>query len=307
MAGLADKPLRTRFAPSPTGLLHVGNAYSALACQRWANHNQAELLLRIEDVDHTRCRAEFIDGIYKDLNWLGLRWPEPVRLQSEHVDAYRQAIARLRQLGVIYPCFCTRKSIQQELANMSLAPHSDDSAPIYPGVCRNIQLSEQQQRMQKEPFAWRLDIEKSFDLAGHGLQWRDDSGQYYPVEIDQDVVIGRKDIAFSYHLAVVVDDAIQGITHIIRGVDLQDSTGIHRLLQSLLGLPEPVYMHHPLLCNADGQRLAKRNASTTLNSLRQMGVNVQKLRDFLSDKGLLSWPFTEADESDILNMLGNSG
>jgi len=297
---------RTRFAPSPTGLLHIGNAYSALRCQAWAAAHHAECLLRIEDIDFTRCQPHFTHAIYEDLHWLGLRWPEPVRIQSQHRDAYHDALNRLRQLGVIYPCFCSRKQIQQEIANMGLAPHHDDSTAIYPGRCRHLAASEQQQRMLHEAFAWRLDIAKALQRTSTPLQWRDDQGHSHAARLDHDVIIGRKDIDFSYHLAVVVDDAIQRITHVIRGEDLMPSTGIHSLLQQLLDLPQPVYIHHSLINDSKGQRLAKRNQSTTLQSLRQIGVNPTALRHYLSPEIAPAWPFSDQYPQDILSILGNA-
>jgi len=297
---------RTRFAPSPTGLLHIGNAYSALRCQAWAAAHDAELLLRIEDIDFTRCQPHFSDAIYEDLHWLGLSWQEPVRLQSQHRDAYRDALDHLRQLGVLYPCFCTRKQIQQEMINIGLAPHHDDSTAIYPGRCRHLPAAEQQQRMQHEAFAWRLDIAKALRRINKPLQWRDDQEQMHAARLDHDVVIGRKDIAFSYHLAVVVDDAIQRITHVIRGEDLMPSTGIHCLLQQLLDLPQPVYLHHPLLNNNRGQRLAKRTHATTLQSLRHMAVNPATLRHYLSHETPPIWPFSDQDTAELLSILGNT-
>jgi len=297
---------RTRFAPSPTGLLHVGNAYSALRCQAWAEKYHAELLLRIEDIDHTRCRSEFADAIIEDLRWLGLSWLPQVRFQSRHLQDYQQAIHTLREMGVIYPCFCTRRQIQQEIMRMSSAPHAGEVTTLYPGMCRNLSENEQHDRMQHEPFAWRLNIDKAMVLAGEDISWRDGSGCLHTANIDHDIIIGRKDIDFSYHLAVVVDDALQNISHIIRGQDLKVSTGIHRLLQKLLGLPEPVYLHHQLLCDQRGERLAKRNTATTLRNLRQMGVDAFRLRDFLSDMETRCWPFKEGDEREILNMLGKT-
>lgn len=302
--------LRTRFAPSPTGLLHVGNAFSALLCQRWAIENDAELLLRIEDIDHTRCQSRLISSMLEDLKWLGLTWPEPVRQQSKHLGDYRDAIHRLDMMGVIYPCFCTRKSIQQEMERMALAPHSDDISGLYPGTCRNLSHSEKSQRMAASPFAWRLDIKKAMAKVALPLQWHEESGPVQTIDISHDEVIGRKDISFSYHLSVVVDDALQGVTHIIRGKDLRPVTGIHRLLQALLGLPEPTYIHHPLLKTVAGERLAKRNSATTITSLRNMGIKPQKLKSFLLSQPLPLWPFTEengdANEGEILQLLGNS-
>jgi len=297
---------RTRFAPSPTGLLHVGNACSALRCQAWAEEHNADLLLRIEDIDYTRCRPEFADAIVEDLRWLRLSWQSPVRFQSRYVQDYKQAIRTLREMGVVYPCFCTRKQIQQEITRMASAPHAADMVAVYPGICRNIPVHEQQDRMQQEAFSWRLDSAKAMALVGEDISWMDGAGGRHAVTIDHDIIIGRKDIGFSYHLAVVVDDALQGISHIIRGRDLEESTGIHRLLQTLFDFPEPVYLHHALLCDGNGKRLAKRNHATTLKHLREMGVDVIQLRNFLCGGGSLSWPFSEGDEREILNMLGKA-
>ena len=300
--------LRTRFAPSPSGLLHVGNAYSALCCQQWAQANSAELLLRIEDIDHSRCRAPFIDNIYEDLHWLGLNWPDPVRLQSEHLEDYQSAIIRLREMELIYPCFCTRKSIQQEIAQIASAPHAGGYGNHYPGICRNISSEHQRQRMQHEPFAWRLNVGKALNGITEPLFWSDGEGQNHALEIDHDVVIGRKDITFSYHLSVVVDDAIQGISHIIRGEDLRSSTAIHTLLQHLLGVPKPTYIHHPLVQTTAGERLAKRNGATTLASLRQIGVDAERLKDFLLHAPELIWPFEvqnmATQNREMLHLLG---
>jgi len=300
--------LRTRFAPSPTGLLHVGNAYAALQCQRWAGQYSAELLLRIEDIDHTRCRPEFATALIEDLRWLGLQWQGEVIYQSHRRQAYDDAIARLREMEVIYPCFCTRQQIGREIARMASAPHSEDAVVVYPGTCRKLSPGEQQQRMQQQPFAWRLDAAKAMQVAGDGLTWRQASGQTHPVRVHDDIVIGRKDIGVSYHLAVVVDDAAQAITHVIRGSDLAASTPIHRLLQALLGLPEPTYIHHPLLLDANGMRLAKRNRATTLDSLRRMGVQAPELCKFLATDPPPCWSFDEAgagiSENVILRTLG---
>ncbi len=297
---------RTRFAPSPTGLLHVGNAYSALSCAQWAKQHQAELLLRIEDIDHTRCKAEYADNIIEDLYWLGLRWQAHIRYQSQCSELYQQAISKLRDMQLIYPCFCTRKEIRQEVERIASAPHAEETQLEYPGTCKNRSLVEQTERMQHEGFAWRLNVNKALASVGQPLSWQDESGRKHAVKISHDIVIGRKDITFSYHLAVVIDDASQGITHVIRGDDLKDSTGIHRLLQALLALPEPVYIHHALLCGSDGDRLAKRHGSTTLQGLRQMGVEAQNLRDYLSHSEPLVWPFGVDDEQNILDVLGKT-
>ena len=295
--------LRTRFAPSPTGLLHVGNAFSALYCADWADKHAAELLLRIEDIDHTRCRPDLAEAMLEDLSWLGLRWSGPVRRQGQQLHEYRQAIEKLRAADLIYPCFCTRRTIQQELQRMGSAPHADDPGHIYPGICRQQGRDEQQQRMQHQPFAWRLHTEKALSSLTEPLCWHDDSGSACPVRIDHDIVIGRKDIDFSYHLAVVVDDAAQGMTHVIRGEDLRESTGIHCLLQRLLDYPQPVYIHHPLLRDKNGERLAKRNQATTLRSLREMGVSPKKLRAYLQGCRDLTWPFEQQDLNNIRLLL----
>jgi len=271
--------LRTRFAPSPTGYLHVGNALSAFYCQQWAENNHAQLLLRIEDIDSNRCRGEFSVAIIEDLQWLGLHWHGDIRYQSKHLDAYRQAIAQLRRMQVIYPCFCTRRDIQQEILHLGLAPHTEDNTPHYPGTCRQLSAAEQQDRQQTgQAFAWRIDIDRALDVTGP-LNWTDKHGQKHPVDASlNDAIIGRKDIGFSYHLAVVVDDAAQGISHVIRGEDLRASTGLHRLLQALLKLPTPVYIHHPLLCDTHGERLSKRNHAPSLHDIRTSGIAADRLR-----------------------------
>jgi len=295
---------RTRFAPSPTGLLHVGNAYSALQCAHWAKQHGAELLLRIEDIDHTRCKPEFADALIEDLRWLGLKWDGSIQYQSQKAQAYMQAIDQLKGMQMIYPCFCTRKEIREEVARMVSAPHAEDVQVAYPGTCRNRSIGEQVKRMQDEPFAWRLSVERALEAVGSDLSWQDASGLRHGHAIDHDIIIGRKDIGFSYHLAVVVDDAAQGITHIIRGDDLRGSSDIHRLLQLLLGLSEPVYMHHGLLHDMNGNRLAKRHGSTTLHGLRQMGVEAQLLREFLTESGRQCWPFSSDNSEEILDLLG---
>jgi len=296
--------LYTRFAPSPTGLLHVGNAYSALACRQWAEAHAAGLLLRIEDIDHTRCRPTYVEAILEDLHWLGITWDGPVHYQSENLARYRSALDTLRRLGVIYPCFCTRRDIQEEINRMGAAPHADDEAAPYPGICRTLAGSERKRRMRHELFSWRLDAAAAMEAAGKSLTWKNEHGRHHPVHLHGDLIIGRKDIGFSYHLAVVVDDAEQGITHVIRGQDLESSTAIHRLLQYLLKLPEPVYIHHALVRDADGRRLAKRHASTTLQGLREMGVRAGELAAFLLQTDAPVWPFSPDDAQAIKNQLG---
>jgi len=298
--------LRTRFAPSPTGLLHVGNAYSALQCQQWAERHHAQLLLRIEDIDHTRCREELIPQLIEDLHWLGLDWQGEVRRQSSRSSAYRAALEQLDAMGVLYPCFCTRREIQQEIERMGNAPHAEDYSDPYPGICRTIDRHQRTERQLHERFAWRLDVAAAMQLLEEPVSWLDGSGRSHEVTPSAlgDMVIGRKDIAFSYHLAVVVDDADQGVTHVIRGEDLIGSTPIHRMLQALLDLPSPVYIHHPLLLDGNGERLAKRNNATSLKSLREAGIDAAALRRYLLS-GPMYWPFAEKDITAIEKQLGS--
>lgn len=262
----------TRFAPSPTGYLHLGHAYSALLC---ADLGQ-RLILRIEDIDQGRCRPEFIDGIYEDLAWIGLSWENPVRIQSQHMDEYRQALNKLEDQGLLYPCFCTRKEIQAEINQAGHAPHGPDGV-LYPGTCRHLNLSEQEELIAKgKSFALRLDMDKATQQTGP-LTWHDrlKGPQHATPEIFGDVVLARKDTPTSYHLSVTLDDHLQGISLVCRGEDLFHASHIHRLLQALLGLDVPDYHHHSLLCGEDGKRFAKRDKSLTLRSLRNQGLSAQ--------------------------------
>ena len=262
----------TRFAPSPTGLLHLGHAYSARDARDAALEPDGRFLLRIEDIDTGRCRPAFETAIYEDLAWLGLEWETPVHRQSDHFDDYRAALDRLDAKGVIYPCFCTRKAIAEEIARAGHAPHGADG-PIYPGICRNLDAAERAERIAAgESHALRLDAAKASDIAGP-LRWRD--LHHGEVQTDPaahgDVVLARKDTPTSYHLAVTVDDAAQGVTLVTRGEDLLRATDIHRLLQALLELPVPEYRHHRLLATPEGKRFAKRDKSLTLQALREAG------------------------------------
>ena len=267
----------TRFAPSPTGRLHVGHAYSALFAARAAQGGR--FLLRIEDIDLGRCRLEFEEGIYEDLAWLGLEWATPVRRQSDHFDDYRAALRKLDENGLVYPCFCTRKDIQREVERASQAPHGPDGA-LYPGTCRALSADERKTLIAAgEAHALRLDMAKAVEAAGP-LAFEDrERGR---MEVDGpscgDVVLARKDVPTSYHLAVTVDDAIQGVTLVTRGEDLLHATHIHRILQALLGLPAPEYWHHGLLTGADGKRFAKRDRSLTLQALREAGRSPAEVR-----------------------------
>ncbi len=278
------KPLRTRFAPSPTGLLHLGHAYSALFTAEQAQQTGGRFILRMEDIDPVRCRAEFEDAIYDDLAWLGLEWEQPVRRQSEHMDDYGQALATLEGMGLLYPCFCTRKEIKAEIEHAAHAPHHSGigpDGPLYPGTCRTLSEDDRQSRKQAGgPFALRLHMEKARAAANHPLVWRDlGQGEITASpEIFGDVVLARKDTPTSYHLAVTIDDHLQGITLVTRGEDLLPSTHVHRLLQDLLGLDVPQYRHHGLITCDEGKRLAKRDASQTIRALRAAGKSPADVR-----------------------------
>lgn len=272
----------TRFAPSPTGALHLGHAASALVAYRAAQEAGGQFLLRIEDIDPVRCKEEFIEGIFEDLKWLGLVWPEPVRRQSAYGTDYAAALARLDRLGVIYPCFCTRKEIQVEAAASGYAPHAVPDGGegfLYPGTCRSLSPAQRAELAQTRTAVWRLDMAKALALTGP-LTWQDrHAGLVYAhPERFGDVVLARKDVPTSYHLSVVVDDALQGVTLVTRGEDLFAVTDIHRVLQALLDFPVPAYFHHPLLKDAAGKRLAKRDKASTLRSLRNAGVSCATLQ-----------------------------
>ncbi len=269
----------TRFAPSPSGRLHKGHAYSALLAYRAALKNNGRFILRIEDIDTTRCKTEFMEGIYQDLRWLGLTWEEPVRKQSEHFSDYSEALDKLKALGVVYPCFCTRKDIQAEIAAAERAPHGPDG-PLYPGICKKLALAEQTRlRADNQPHAWRLDLSAALKILSHPISWYDQVCGLVPAtpEILGDIVLARKDTPTSYHLSVVVDDGLQNITHITRGKDLFHATHIHVVLQKLLGLPTPSYHHHALLTDNEGVRFAKRNKSVTLQDIQGQGIDTATL------------------------------
>lgn len=269
----------TRFAPSPTGELHLGHAHSALFAFTEAKRASGRFLLRIEDIDQGRCRPEFTDGIFADLEWLGLDWEKPVRVQSQHFADYRRALDRLDGMGLLYPCFCTRKDIAREVDGAANAPHGPDG-PLYPGHCRHLSAAERTERLAAgQPFALRLDVEAASRQAG-GLCWHDrtQGRQEAQPRLFGDVVLARKDTPASYHLAVTVDDALQGVTLVTRGVDLFEATHVHRLLQALLGLPTPDYAHHRLLTDESGRRYAKRDRSLTLRALREAGHTPAEVR-----------------------------
>ena len=269
----------TRFAPSPTGLLHLGHAYSALFAWVCARGAGGRFLLRIEDIDRGRGRPEFADAILEDLAWLGLEWDGPVRRQSEHFDDYARALDRLTAMGLIYPCFCTRAEIQAEIAQAGGAPHGSEG-PLYPGTCRGRSVEERERRIAAgESYALRLDMAHAAMRAGP-LAWEDsEAGRVAADPLSHgDIVLARKDTPASYHLAVTVDDALQGVTLVTRGRDLFGATHVHRLLQALLDLPTPRYWHHQLLTDASGKRFAKRNRSLTLRALREAGKTPAEVR-----------------------------
>jgi glutamyl-Q tRNA(Asp) synthetase len=270
----------TRFAPSPTGQLHLGHAFSAMLAAGVAQASGGTFRLRIEDIDASRCRPEHEGGLRQDLAWLGLNWPEPVRRQSEHMADYAAALARLAALGLIYPCFCTRSEIAAEVAASPSAPHGPDGA-LYPGTCRHLSPAEVAARQASgAPFALRLRMAAALEQAGGTLVWTDLFAGTVAADPARfgDVVLARKETPTSYHLAVVHDDALEGVGLIIRGRDLFEATHVHRLLQALLGLPVPLYAHHDLLCGPDGRRLAKRDRAETLASLRAAGLSPGDLR-----------------------------
>ena len=264
----------TRFAPSPTGRLHLGHAYSAVFAHQLASETGGKFLLRVEDIDFTRCRPEFIDSLLEDLNWLGLNWEPHVRKQSEHLDDYARSVRALLDKGLLYPCFCTRKDIQREIRGAGAAPHGPEG-PLYTGTCRLISESEREARIADgQDFAWRLDLQRAMLHVCAPLTWYDRAKglQVARPQLLGDVVLVRKDIGCSYHLAVVHDDAMQEITLVTRGEDLFEATHLHSLLQALLDLPVPEYQHHALLCDEHGRRLAKRDLAQTLHSMRESGL-----------------------------------
>ncbi|MBM3560974.1 MAG: tRNA glutamyl-Q(34) synthetase GluQRS [Alphaproteobacteria bacterium] len=267
----------TRFAPSPTGALHLGHAYAALFAWRTARAADGRFVLRIEDLDSGRVRAGHERAMLDDLGWLGLDWPEPALRQSARGDAYAAALERLDDQGLLYPCFCTRREIQDEIARAASAPHlvrHGPDGPLYPGTCRALPMDERRARTASgEPHALRLDVARAHIAAGP-LDWidRGRGRQRATPALFGDAVLARKDVGAAYHLAVVVDDAHQGITLVTRGEDLFAASHLHRLLQALLGLPVPDWHHHGLVVDATGRRLAKRDDALSLATLRARGA-----------------------------------
>jgi len=276
-----------RFAPSPNGYLHLGHALSALINFEMARASGGRLLLRIEDIDATRCRSEYEEAIYEDLTWLGITWEEPVLRQSAQFDFYRAALARLEAAGLIYPTFESRGEIARLIAEQGRPenwPRDPDGAMLYPGHGRSLSLAERERRKAAgAPYALRLDLSAALARAGP-LTWSEtggaDAGEVIAAQPQMwgDVVLARKEVPTSYHLAVVVDDARQSVTHVVRGRDLFWSTSIHRLLHSLLDLPVPLYQHHRLVLDASGQKLSKSTRATALRSLRADGASAADIR-----------------------------
>ena len=277
-----SSPPIMRFAPSPNGYLHLGHALSACLNQDMAARLGGRFLLRIEDIDRTRWRPDYEQSIEEDLRWLGLDWERPVRRQSEHMAIYRQALDQLKSQDLLYPCFCTRGEILRCLGADAL--RDPDGAPVYPGLCRHLPADKAWQRADREPHQLRLNLQVAIKHVAAPLFWSE-MGQDGGVEIIEtqphawgDVVLGRKDIGTSYHMAVVVDDALQGVTHVIRGRDLFFATSIHRLLQNLLALPAPIYHHHRLIHDDEGQKLSKSAGAQSLRELRLKGWSAQDVR-----------------------------
>jgi glutamyl-Q tRNA(Asp) synthetase len=281
-----------RFAPSPNGYLHLGHAYSGLLNFDLARQRGGRFLLRIEDIDATRCRPEFEAAIYEDLAWLGVAWETPVRRQSEHFSAYRDAVDKLSAQGLIYPSFESRAEIAQLVEareRNARWPRDPDGAPLYPGTAKSLSSSERQQRMASGlPFALRLDMAAAIARAGH-VFWNEQgagpAGETGEVaarpEAWGDVILARKEMPTSYHLSVVIDDALQGVTDIVRGEDLFWSTSVHRLLQQLLDIPQPIYRHHRLIRDEGGQKLSKSTQATGLRELRGAGATPTKIRQLV--------------------------
>lgn len=269
----------TRFAPSPTGKLHLGHAYSALYSEKIARENNGKFIVRIEDIDKTRCKQQYVDFILDDLNWLGVKWCDEVLIQSTRIEQYQLASKKLLSLGMLYPCFCTRKEIasNSDVANRKL--HNENNS-LYPGTCRNLSDEEVSEKIRKGmPYSLRLNSAKAKEKVGK-VYWSDHLSGLHEVDYDVmgDVVIVRKDIGTSYHLAVTVDDDFQGVNLVTRGLDLFESTHVHRVLQSLLDLDIPEWSHHELIRDSAGKRYSKSDQSLSLEKLRESGVSAKDIR-----------------------------
>ncbi len=278
----------TRFAPSPTGYLHLGHAFSAFTAWQRARQAGGRFLLRLEDIDPGRCRPEFSESILEDLAWLGLDWDGEVRIQSAHLPDYRADLDGLAARHLVYPCFCSRAKIAREVAESVAASHGPDGAPLYPGTCRRLPEAVRVARMAAgEGHALRLDMARALAVAPGPLEYEEEGKGSVACDPARfgDVVLARKDAPASYHLCVTHDDALQGVTLVTRGEDLKPATDLHRLLQALVGWPTPRYAHHALLTDAAGRRLAKRDRAETLRQMRAAGVVPAELRAHLIAAG----------------------
>ncbi|MGA2636343.1 tRNA glutamyl-Q(34) synthetase GluQRS [Methylocella sp.] len=283
-----------RFAPSSNGFLHLGHAYSALLNFDMARATGGRMLLRIEDIDLDRCRPEFEQAIYEDLDWLGISWEVPVRRQSQHFDVYAAALDRLRADKLIYPCFCSRGEIMASVAGKPDWPRDPDGSPLYPGLCKHLSEAERKRRLASgRPAAQRIDMAAALKAVGYPVGWREARGagadgcdMTANPALWGDAVLARKDIQTSYHIAVVLDDALQGVSDVVRGEDLFMATHLHRLLQALLDLPAPSYHHHGLLRDASGQKLSKSLRAKSLRALRQEGLSPGTARNMLGSESI---------------------
>ncbi|CAM1655919.1 Glutamyl/glutaminyl-tRNA synthetase [Bartonella apihabitans] len=281
------KPVRLRFAPSPNGYLHLGHAYSALVNKHIARILKGELVLRMENIDRTRCKTHYENAIVEDLSWLGVDFRKPFRRQSEHFSDYQKALDELEKLGLVYPAFLTRGEVKEIIAEAERKgknwPRDPDGTPLYPTDERSLSKSKAREMIAEGvPYSWRLNMDLALRFSGKDLFWHEFHGNQtkkiiaHP-ELWGDVIIARKDMPTSYHLSVVVDDALQHITHVVRGNDLFQATSVHRLLQTILGYEPPLYYHHPLVLGHDGHKLSKSNKDTSLRSLREKGLTANDI------------------------------
>ncbi|MBZ9656362.1 tRNA glutamyl-Q(34) synthetase GluQRS [Phyllobacterium lublinensis] len=279
-----------RFAPSPNGRLHLGHAYSALLNQKMARAMEGRLLVRMEDIDRERCTPALEQTMLEDLGWIGLQWESPVRRQSEHFGVYSQALEKLIGLDLVYPAFLSRKDIRREIEKIAGEtdkwPRDPDGALLYPPSDRQLSQRERDRRMSEgKPFSWRLNMERALQRIALPLNWTETAPETHNVVAQPqdwgDVIVARKDMPTSYHLSVVIDDALQGITHVVRGRDLYHATSVHRVLQHILEIPPPVYLHHTLVLDHDGQKLSKSRKDTSLRDLREQGRTPREISDLV--------------------------
>lgn len=284
MSQVLSQSIVTRFAPSPTGHLHLGHLYAAQIARDFAAERGGIFLLRHEDIDTTRVRPHFYTEIEEDLSWMGIKWHGEALRQSTRLDHYLSALEELKDKQLVYPCFCTRKDVEQEISSLQSAPHGPEG-PLYPGTCRSLHPEQINQKLAANEIpSWRLDAARAQEVCGH-LSFSDLRHGHTQVihGILGDIILARKDIGTSYHIAVVIDDAFQNVSHVTRGDDLFHATHLHRVLQHLLHLPEPTYLHHALIADISGQRLAKRHASLSIRSLRAQGFTPRQILQLLDN------------------------